>query len=64
MNRMYHIERYILDKCLVDGNNKQMFSIPTILKLFLQYLDENRIVYGEGEFHRLAPNGAIVDEKI
>ena len=65
MNRMYHIKKYIEDRLLFAGDGRRAVSIESIINLFLQYLDENKIVYGEGEFHRLGNDlHTIIDEKI
>lgn len=64
MNQMYHIKNYIASKVLVNSSNQPIISVEKIIELFLQYLDENKIVYGEGEFHRLAADDkTIIDEK-
>ncbi len=64
MNRLYHIARYIKSKCLFDATGKQAISIEKVIKLFLEYLDKNNVVYGEGEFHTVSKSGGIIDEKL
>ena len=65
MNRMYHIKKYILDHSIYDATGKQQVSVDRIIELFLEYLDDNKIVYGEGEFHRIAAdNRTVIDEKV
>lgn len=65
MNRLYHIARYIKDRCLYDATGRQAISVEKVIKLFLQYLDENNVVYGEGEFHTVAKDGkGIIDEPV
>ena len=63
MNRMYQIKKYIMDKTLYTPNGPAV-SLERIIQLFCDYLDENKIVYGEGEFHRLADDDeTVIDEK-
>ncbi len=64
MNRLYHISRYIKERCLFDTTGKQAISVDKVITLFLQYLDENDVVYGEGKFHSLSKSGGIIDEKV
>ena len=65
MNRMYHIKKYIEDRLLKNSLGQSAASIDNIILLFLEYLDKNNMVYGEGEFHRIANDEkSIIDERV